>query len=715
MAEQEGLYILMLSVHGRVAAQPEFGADADTGGQIGYVLDEIQALSKDSRVRRIDLLTRRFDDPQTGPIYAQEREALADNAQIIRLSAGPLHKYLLKEKLWIYLDSFVDTALQFIRREDTLPDIIHSHYADAGYVGVRLSRLLGVPLIHTGHSLGRDKRERLIAAGRKAENIDRQLHFPQRIAAEEAVLVDAALVIASTRQEVEEQYGVYEHASHTRFVVLPPGVDLQRFSSPEKTFVRSVLPNLRRFLQDPRKPPILAIARPDERKNLLRLVEAFATAEDIRERANLILLMGQRDQLAALPQAARKVIEGVLRSLDDYDLYGQLAVPKHHEAHDIPAYYHYAARYKGVFVNPALTEPFGLTLLEAAASGLPVIATQHGGPQDIIRFCRNGLLIDPLNPEDIQNAIRQLLGDRRRWQKASRAGLLGVRRVYSWAAHARRYLTEVERILHRQRKQLRREQAARHGIRRALPTADHVLVTDIDNTLIGDPAGLQAFILWLSAHPRVAFGVATGRNLKQTMEILSAHQVPRPDFCITDVGTRIVYGRQLREDLDWAAHLRYRWWREGVLESLAGIPGLRLQEKFTQSEFKVSYYVDPKRPPSVEDLQERLNQHQISAHVVLSHIRYLDILPVRASKGHAIRFLAYRWGLALNSVLTAGDSGNDADMMGGEICGVVVGNHSPELAGLRHKHHVYFASAYHAWGILEGIAHYQFSGEDHVR
>ncbi len=63
----------------------------------------------------------------------------------------------------------------------------------------------------------------------------------------------------------------------------------------------------------------------------------------------------------------------------------------------MPELYRLAAASKGVFINPALTEPFGLTLLEAGATGLPIVATNDGGPRDIIANCRNGLLIDPLD------------------------------------------------------------------------------------------------------------------------------------------------------------------------------------------------------------------------------------------------------------------------------------------------------------------------------
>ncbi|NIV35682.1 MAG: glycosyltransferase, partial [Anaerolineae bacterium] len=74
-------------------------------------------------------------------------------------------------------------------------------------------------------------------------------------------------------------------------------------------------------------------------------------------------------------RGARDVLTRLLLDIDRYDLYGHVAYPKHHRPNDIPDLYRIAAKSKGVFVNPALTEPFGLTLIEAAASGLPMVAT----------------------------------------------------------------------------------------------------------------------------------------------------------------------------------------------------------------------------------------------------------------------------------------------------------------------------------------------------
>ena len=95
---------------------------------------------------------------------------------------------------------------------------------------------------------------------------------------------------------------------------------------------------------------------------------------------------------------------------------------------------------------------------------------------------------------------------------------------------------------------------------------------------------------------------------------------------------------------------------------------------------------------------------------ILDHGLYLDVIPIRAGAGHAIRFLCFKWELAPDHLLVAGDSGNDADMLSGNTLGVVVANYSPELKHLKGRPRVYFAGSEHAWGILEGIDHYDFFG-----
>ncbi len=709
MAEaEEGLYILLISVHGLIRGHNlELGRDADTGGQVKYVVELARALAERPEVGRVDLLTRRVEDPKVDPDYAVPLEPIAPKAHIVRIPCGP-RRYLRKEVLWPYLDAFADHALQHIRRVGRLPDLIHSHYADGGYVGVRLASLLGVPLVHTGHSLGREKRRRLLDQGLKPEAIERQYNLSQRIEAEEMVLDVAQLVIASTTQEVEQQYALYDNYHPEHMVVIPPGIDLSRFHPPRRGWFRPpIFQELSRFLREPKRPMVLALSRPDERKNIPTLVRAFGEHEGLRAMANLVLVAGNRDDIQAMERGPRQVLTEILLLIDRYDLYGQAAYPKHHGPHDVPLLYRLAAKSKGVFVNPALTEPFGLTLVEAAASGLPVVATEDGGPRDIVGLCKNGLLIDPLDADAMGEALYEALTDQARWRRWSKAGVAGAHRHFSWSAHVSKYLREVRKLLKRSR---RKRVAA--AARSRLPTSERLLVSDIDNTLIGDREALDALLARLRQHEgHVSFGVATGRRLESTVQVLREWGVPMPDVLITAVGSEIYYGPNLVPDMGYQRHIDYRWRPQAVRAAMERFPGLELQPPEEQRPYKISYFVDVAQAPSPREIQRTLRQLDLHVNVVFSHNAFLDLLPVRASKGAAVRYVAVKWGLPLDRILVAGDSGNDEEMLSGITLGVVVGNHSPELDRLRGRERIYFAQGHHAWGILEGIDHYDFFGE----
>lgn len=710
-APRQGFYVFLLSIHGLIRGQtPELGRDADTGGQVTYVLELARALAAHPEVERVELLTRQIEDPAVSADYAVAVEPLSEKARILRLPFGP-RRYLRKELLWSHLDPLVDRILWHFRAQGRTPDIIHSHYADAGYVGLEVARMLGVPLVHTGHSLGRPKRARLLEGGMKPEAIERQFHMNRRIEVEERILRNAALTIASTHQEVDKQYGLYESVRRHRFSVIPPGTDAQRFCPPDRDWKPgSIQQEVDRFLSDPRKPMILAISRAARKKNLGGLLEAFAGNDELRARANLVIVAGNREDIQLLEEPARQVLTELLMAVDRHDLYGQVALPKHHRGEDVPELYRLAVRRRGVFVNPALTEPFGLTLIEAAASGLPVVATADGGPRDIVQNCRNGLLIDPLDPRDIGNALLRVVRAGPEWRTWSQNGIRGVARHYTWNAHVTKYLRAIRKTLGRNRKTVRRSRVLLGSPPPfRLPTASRLLVTDIDNTLIGDPDALRRLLPILEdCRRQMAIGVATGRELESTLEVLEEWGIPLPDLLVTAVGSEIYYGPGLQKDESWSRHIRARWRRDAVEEALRGVPGLRLQPRQNQREFKISYTLDPLRMPALSDIRRRVHLRHLMANFIVSHANYLDVLPMRASKGRAIKYLAYRWGLPLNRIMVAGDSGNDEEMLKGDTLGVVVGNYSPELERLRGSHQVYFAQGRYANGILEALKHYAF-------
>ena len=703
----EGLYLVLISIHGLIRGERlELGRDPDTGGQIQYAVELTRALAAEPTVDRVDLLTRQIIDPAVSPDYAEPEEQIAEGAYIIRLPCGP-RRYLRKELLWPHLDAFVDNALQHARRVGRTPDVIHGHYADSGYVGARLSQLMGVPLIYTGHSLGRVKLERLLASGVAENVIESQYNISQRIEAEEIALGNASLVVASTNQEVEEQYSQYENYHPERMVVIPPGVDLGRFHPPRRGEPPPPYADeLGRFLRQPRKPMILALSRADERKNIATLVRAYGENRRLRDKANLVVVAGNRDDIQELDKGPQRVLQELLLMIDRYDLYGSIAYPKHHQSTDVPGLYRLAARTRGLFVNPALTEPFGLTLIEAAASGLPLVATEDGGPIDIIGHCKNGLLIDPLDAEALGETLLDALSDVERWRRWSRSGLRGVRRYYSWRAHVKRYLRELQRVKRRYHKPIIRAQKSR------LPAVDRILVSDIDNTLIGDREGLELLLQRLrEGDGRIGFGIATGRHLNSALKVIKEWGIPRPDLLITSVGSELHYGAGLVEDVGWQRHIDYLWKPEMLREALSTLPGLKLQAKVNQRRFKISYNVDPEKMPTLQEIRAHLRKRDLHARLIYSHQAYLDVLPVRASKGMAVRYLAMKWGVPPDCLLVAGDSGNDEEMLSGNTLGVVVGNYSPELEHLRDRPRIYFARAGYARGIIEGMEHYGFLEE----
>jgi sucrose-phosphate synthase len=701
--KQEGLYIVLISIHGLIRGQNlELGRDSDTGGQTRYVVELAKALSDRPEVARVDLITRLIQDPKVDQSYAQILEPIAEHANIVRVACGP-QRYIRKELLWPYLEDFVDNTIRHFRSVGRMPDIIHGHYADAGLVGTTLSKMLGIPLVFTGHSLGREKRQRLLDQGANDKYLERQYRISQRIEAEETTLRAADLVIASSSDEKEQQYSTYHHYHHDRVTIIPPGVDLDSFHPPDPKAPKSKMwDELNEQLHNPEHPIILALSRPDERKNLPTLVRTYIEHPELSEKANLAIYTSHLSEQEGLEEGPKHVITEVLALIQGSTLKGRIALPQRYGLADIPEIYRVAALSRGVLVNPALAEPFGLTLLEAAASGLPIVATEEGGPRDIVEFCQDGLLVDPLNREELAKALLDAVTNREQWERWSANGLEGVKRHYSWSGHVATYLKAIHKLL--ERKKWTRIHSSR------LATADRLLICDIDNTLLGDAEGLHLLIDHLEeAQGKISFGVATGRRLHSAVEILEKSGVTFfPDFLITAVGSEIHYGPGHVEDAEWQRHTDYLWKPDSLKRALSDMPGLTRQPHTEQRRHKVSYYVNEKIFPGVEEVEKRLDKRGLHAKIIYSHGEFLDLLPLLASKGLAIEFLANKWGFELDHILVGGDSGNDDEMLTCGAYGVVVGNYSKELEPLKGHSNIYFAKATYAKGVLEGMEHFNF-------
>jgi sucrose-phosphate synthase len=716
---KEKLYIQLYSIHGLIRGHNlELGRDADTGGQTKYVVELADTLSEDPRVEKVELVTRLIKDKNVSADYSVPIEKVNEKFSLIRIQCGG-GKYIRKELLWQHLEEFVDKSIKYIKSQGRLPDIIHSHYADAGYVCSELTKFFGIPFIHTGHSLGRDKLRKLLNDGVRMEDIEKRYKINHRINVEEEIIYFADMIVTSTRQEIKNQYGDYNNTNEEKFRVIPPGVDLEKFYpyndpdqvQPEAEKYKGIIATkLKKFLSDVDKPLILTVCRPDKKKNITGLISAYGEDLELQKKANLAIFAGIREDIQTMSDNEREVLIDILLFMDKYNLYGRMAIPKKHETeYEVPELYRIAAESGGVFCNVALTEAFGLTIIEAAAAGVPVVATNDGGPRDIIANCNHGLLVDVSDDKNISQALNKILDDKNLWQTFSENGIKNVKKYYSWEAHSDAYLDEIKKLLANELE--KKDTFAPVG--KKLLDVKKIIITDIDYTLLGDDNSLKEFIDMLDKYRDIiGFGVATGRTSDSAVQVLKEHNVPVPDLIISSVGSELYYNHdeKLIYSKGWESHITYKWNREAIIKLLKQFDFLEYQEEDTQRKFKISYYADESKS-NLNKVKEALITNKIKANVIYSHGKFLDILPYRASKGKAIRYLSYRWNIPYENILVAGDSGNDREMLKGDLLGVVVANYSSELESLKGSSRLYFANRKYAGGIIDGIKYYGFLSE----
>lgn len=716
--------IHLYNIHGLIKSNGlEIGKDADNGGQIIYVYELAQHLSQHPDVDHVHIFTRLIDDPNEADAYSQEIESINPKCDIRRIPfAGNL--YRKKEELWEHLDEFVENAQKHMKAHDIFPDWMHSHYGDAGYVAKELSLKLNVPFAHTAHSLGRSKKSKMKEMGLTEEEAEEKFKFSLRIAAEEACLALAEFIITSTYQEISD-WEAYDNYQKATFHVLPPGIDLEKFYPYYKQHLDNevmqqevmqrkywVSQSIEKFLVNPNKPAILALARPDRRKNLHTLIDAYGSNKEIQSLANLVIFAGIRKDITNMPEAEKEVLTEMLLLMDKYDLYGKLAIPKKHDIdNEVSLIYQYCAEKRGLFINLSLHENFGLTTIEAAATGLPVVVTKNGGPSEIIPKCKNGYLVDPLDKHEVSEAMKTILTDEVKWRRFSNQGIIAAKKYYSWSSHTNIYIGWLQETLEpkqpREPKELKipKEKAER------LRNAKHMLITDIDGTMIASEKpfpGLDRFKEFLAKNrDDFCFAVASGRSYPLIQDVMKKVDMD-VDIVVSSVGARIYYdleGEGL--DNDWMDYLSFKWNPDRIREKLESVHWLVLQEENAQDIYKISYYYDPVDFDE-EILKDTLGKDFFQITMVNSHQKFLDILPVHASKGNAIRYLSQKWSIPLANVIACGDSGNDMDMFRKPIKGIIVGNRSKELNYLKEDEYLYLAKNKAANGIMEGLEHYGY-------
>jgi sucrose-phosphate synthase len=352
-------------------------------------------------------------------------------------------------------------------------------------------------------------------------------------------------------------------------------------------------------------------------------------------------------------------------------------------------------------VNPAFTEPFGLTLLEAAAAGLPLVATQDGGPRDILANCKNGILVDPVDPGAIGDAIEKILRDPDYQKELSKIGGENVRTFYSWDAHVDTYLDELSRILPTE------QRAHQQGSRQLLTRSEHWVAMDLPPAIEEESEELVQ--RWRDFFREGDQGMifATGLSYQDSREVIERLDMPRPAVLISGLGSEIHYGWQTPvKDEVWERQARHRWNRDGVLDAIADLPSLTMQPEDRQHRLKVSMMLESDGSISQSAIQKRLREHGMSAKVIISSGCFVDIVPIRSGKDVALRYLQMKWGIDPASVYYYGTYGNDTSVVRGRNLSAIAADADPVLRRLRDRPRLYRCEKPGLAGFFEGLDFY---------
>jgi len=255
------------------------------GGMNVYIREIAAAFSRCGIAT--DVFTRRVgaDDP--------EIERMAPLSRVIYLPAG--HDHSDKYELEHHVGEFAQLILNFIEAEGTEYQLLYSHYWLSGMAAGILRESLGIPWVHTAHTLALVK-NRQLAPGATPEPA-------ARARAERRIAQDANLLIASTATEAEDLALLYG-ADPDRVAVVAPGIDLG-------TFFPMAKPEARRKIGFPDERLLLFVGRLERLKGVETILRALPLAADRRHEDVRLLILGEdsrdggeseKDRLRALAQ-----------------------------------------------------------------------------------------------------------------------------------------------------------------------------------------------------------------------------------------------------------------------------------------------------------------------------------------------------------------------------------------------------------------------------
>ncbi|XP_019172019.1 PREDICTED: sucrose synthase 7-like [Ipomoea nil] len=484
--------IVLFSVHGYFGQADVLGLP-DTGGQVVYVLDQVVAFEEELLYRikqqglnikpQILVVTRLIPDAK-GTKCNQEIEPVINTkySHILRVpfrtENGVLDQWISRFDIYPYLERFSqDAADKIIEIMEVKPDLIIGNYSDGNLVASLMANKLGITLGTIAHALEKTKYE---DSDIKWKELDPKYHFSCQFTADMIAMNSADFIITSTYQEIagsKDRPGQYEsHCAFTmpglyrvvsgvnvfdpKFNIASPGADQtvyfpytekqKRFTSfrpaiEELLFSKADNDEHIGYLEDKKKPIIFTMARLDTVKNTSGLTEWYGKNRRLRSLVNLVVVGGSFDPSKSKDREEAAEIKKMHALIEKYQLKGQMRwIAAQTDRLRNSELYRTVADSKGAFVQPALYEAFGLTVIEAMNCGLPTFATNQGGPAEIIVDGVSGFHIDPNNGDESSNKIADFFqkcrDDTDYWNRISAQGLKRINECYTWKIYANKVL-----------------------------------------------------------------------------------------------------------------------------------------------------------------------------------------------------------------------------------------------------------------------------------
>ena len=486
--------IAILSPHGYFGQSNVLGKP-DTGGQIVYILDQVRALEREMRESiynqgldiepQIVVLTRLIPEAD-GTTCDQRIEPIlgTENARILRVpfrtydGGEIIPQWISRFEVWPYLERYAIDAERELLAElgGVRPDFVIGNYSDGNLVASVLAHRLGVTQCNIAHALEKTK---YLLSDLHWQHHEADHHFAAQFTADLMSMNTADFIITSTYQEIAgtaESVGQYESYSSfslprlyrvlsgidcfdPKFNIVSPGADPRVFfpyfeEADRPKEIRDEIETMvygspecayRGLLEDQSKPLLFAMSRLDRIKNMAGLVEWYAKNDELRKAVNLLIVGGRLRPEESNDRDEREQIERTHWLLDEYDLERQVRwIEMQTDKTKVGELYRFVADQRGAFVQPALFEAFGLTVVESMSSGLPTFATRYGGPLEIIEDGKSGFHIDPTQGDEstqkMLDFFRACREDPETWERLSKGGIQRVEERFNWPLYASKLL-----------------------------------------------------------------------------------------------------------------------------------------------------------------------------------------------------------------------------------------------------------------------------------